>query len=211
MCSVKVCLFGILPLKNSEWLQRKISDIPYACWSAGVNRVGTSLLPVPSSPAYMTYMYVSHNLYDKPGHVPYMKVLFWGQRDFPRIRHGAPGIVTEEVLVWNDILRIDHLQLQSTHDIINELDLLSNYEWFPKIICDGCGLQTGGSSSFGHMVPTHLGLAHVLYVLIPMFSRICDFRKIPRYFLDSTSIQTGQQLWWYTNKLRVQTIWKHAC
>ena len=58
--------------------------------------------------------------YDKPGHVPYMKVLFRGQRDLPRgfstgIRHGAPEIVTEEVLMLNYILRLDHLQLQSIH------------------------------------------------------------------------------------------------
>ena len=45
-----------------------------------------------------------------------------------------------------------------------ELDLLPNYERFSKIVCDGCGMPTRDAYSFGHPVPSHLGLAYVLLV-----------------------------------------------
>ena len=36
--------------------------------------------------------------------------------------------------------------------------------WFPYTICNGCCMPTGDAYSSGHLIPSHLGLAHVLLV-----------------------------------------------
>ena len=75
----------------------------------------------------------------------------------------------------------------SNHDVITDLKISLNYEWFPTSIYNGCGIQTGGdsfsrhlvSSVFGtticctswdqlprHLVPSHLGLGYAVLVEI---------------------------------------------
>ena len=52
------------------------------------------------------------------------------------------------------------------HDLNTELDLLPNYERFPRSICNGYRIQTGNAHSFVHVVPSHFGLACLLLSLV---------------------------------------------
>ena len=76
--------------------------------------------------------------------------------------------------------------------LFTELDLLPNFEWFSKNICDGCGMPTGHAYSPGHLVPSLWDL-HMFYFLRPILFRICRYftglcsSNIPRYFLDFAS------------------------
>ena len=56
-------------------------------------------------------------------------------------------------------------------------------------------MLTGDADSFGHLVPSHLGLACVLLVetnpfpeLVIIFSGLCT-SNIPRYFLDFANMK----------------------
>ena len=73
--------------------------------------------------------------------------------------------------------------------LCTELDLLPNFEWFPKNIYDGCGMPTGDAYSSGHLIPSHWDL-HMFYLLRPIRFRTCRYfigicsSNIPRYFFD---------------------------
>ena len=151
----------------------------------------------------MTFFF--HSLCDMSGHAPHMNVLFTGLLDFwVRIRHGKVGIVIDWVLwsirgsyqtiwtsfsrMWNDILKLNHIQW---HPPLIRLDTNSwhHYWTWPfnnsqrcrLIICNGFGMQKG-----------RLTPSNACSRLISDFPRSCrDFPElytsnIPWYYLDYT-------------------------
>ena len=52
-------------------------------------------------------------------------------------------------------------------------------------MCDGCGIPAGDAFSSGYLVPSHLGLAYVLFVEANHFPElVVIFPDYTRYFVD---------------------------
>ena len=137
--------------------------------------------------------FLSLNSYDTPGLAPRMNVLFWGPgrlsskllkqgclverlKSSFRKFYGRYGDLIQQYEVslsrmLNDILTLDQ-QWPS-----NQLDFppiswpwyrlwpSPNYEWFPRSICNGCGIPAGNAYPSGHLVPSPiLGLANASIV-----------------------------------------------
>ena len=70
--------------------------------------------------------------------------------------HSVAWPYTMITIYWSDFI--------PKRDPISKLNLLPNFEWFPQNICDGYGMPTGDTHSYGHLVPFHLWIAYALFV-----------------------------------------------
>ena len=120
----------------------------------------------------------SLNLYDTPGLAPRMNVLFWGPDNFPVLKqgylverlkssfrkfYGRYGHLIQQYEVslsriLNDILTLDQQWLPNRSDFPPiswpwyRAWPSPNYEWFPRSICNGCGMPAGNAYPSGHLV-----------------------------------------------------------
>ena len=111
----------------------------------------------------------------------------------------------------NDILILDQQWLPNQtfhqiHDLHTELDLHTDYEWFPWSICNGCGMPAGNAYPSGYLVPSPMvGLACAPIAVtrfLELAMSLLDFS--PRIHLGTFSILSlSQNGTWY----RVHQSW----
>ena len=162
--------------------------------------------------------FLSLNLYDTPGLAPRMNVLFWGPGDFPvsysnkdtswnawnrhsgslwsiRGSYSAIWSIPFTNVKWHSdpwpTVTSQPIRISTNFMTFIPSLTLTDYEWFPKSICNGCGMPAGNVYPSGHLVPSPIvGLACAPIVetrFLELAMSLLDFHlEDPWYFLDFT-------------------------
>ena len=89
---------------------------------------------------------------DTPGLAPRMNVLFWGPGDYSAIWSIPLTNVKWHSDPWPTVTS-QAIRLSTNFITFIPSLTFTDYEWFPWIICNGCGMPAGNAYPSGHLVP----------------------------------------------------------